>query len=328
MADEVVSTAAVRRLVTAAMGPSVDVSGLERLAGGSKKGVFRLRLSDGASVVLYLWHDSENWWHTVREAESDLFSDASGLALFRQAHAQLAALGVPVPEVLFLDDAGTHLPADLALVEDLDGPSLAELLAADEAAAAPVLERLRDALRRMRSASRPSYGRVGPPSGAVTPDFPTVVLERALRHVGSAAGRDPRVAAAAGRLVDALHERATPVRPRAGHSLVHGELGPDHVRVDGRGRPVLIDIEGLMWADAEWEHAFLELRFGSHYAALRAPDLDEARLRLYRLALSISLVEGPLRLLETGFPDGPAMRRIAEHNLARALRAAGAAGPV
>jgi hypothetical protein len=110
------------------------------------------------------------------------------------------------------------------------------------------------------------------------------------------------------------------VRPRIGYSLVHRELGSDHVRVDRLGRPVLIDIEGLMWADTEWEHAFLELRFGDHYAALRAADLDEARLQLYRLALHISLVEGP-QLLETDFPDADTMRDIAEYNLAQALAA-------
>ncbi|RKN56252.1 aminoglycoside phosphotransferase family protein [Micromonospora costi] len=315
------TVAAVRGLVAAAAGSAVGVSAVERLRGGSKKGVFRLRLTDGTSLVLYLWHDRENWWSTVGEAGADLFSDASGRTLFRQAHEQLTALGVPVPEVLLLGDAGTYLPADVALVQDVRGPSLGDLLGTDPAAAAPALLALREALGRMRAASRPTYGRVGAPSGVETPDFPAVVLARALRHVRSAAGRDARIAAAADRLVDALHARAAPIRSRGGYSLVHGELGPDHVRLDDRGLPVLIDIEGLMWADVEWEHAFLELRFGQHYAALRAVDLDETRLRLYRLALSISLVEGPLRLLETGFPDADAMRRIAEHNLRRALAA-------
>ncbi|WP_406105514.1 phosphotransferase [Micromonospora globbae] len=320
------TSTAVRRLVTAACGPTVTVRAVERLRGGSKKGVVRVRLTGDASVVLYVWHESENWWNTVRETETDPtdpFADASGLALFSRAQEQLAALGVPVPEVLLRDDAGTYLPADVAVVQDVDGPSLDRLLANGAEEAVPVLERLRDALGRMRAATHPTFGRVGAPMTTATPDFPAVVRERALRHVASAAAREPRIAAAADKLVDALRERAAAVRPRDGYSLVHGELGPDHVRVDGRGRPVLVDIEGLMWADVEWEHAFLELRFGARYAVLRAADLDEARMRLYRLALALSLVEGPLRLLETGFPDVDGMRRIAEHNLRRALAAVG-----
>lgn len=89
--------------------------------------------------------------------------------------------------------------------------------------------------------------------------------------------------------------------------------------VDAAGRPVLKDLEGLMWADVEWEHAFLEMRFGEHYPALRVPGLDEERLQLYRLALHLSLVEGRLRLVRTGFPDADFMNGIAEHHLERVL---------
>ncbi|MGV9288266.1 hypothetical protein [Streptomyces sp. NPDC003719] len=40
----------------------------------------------------------------------------------------------------------------------------------------------------------------------------------------------------------------------------------------------MIDIEGLMFFDAEWEHVFLQLRFGDQYPALPRPGLDPARL--------------------------------------------------
>jgi hypothetical protein len=74
-----------------------------------------------------------------------------------------------------------------------------------------------------------------------------------------------------------------------------------------------------MYFDAEWEHVFLSFRFGPHYDGLRAPGLDPDRLRLYRLAMHLNLVAGPLRLLDGDFPHPELMRGIAEHNLARAL---------
>jgi hypothetical protein len=91
------------------------------------------------------------------------------------------------------------------------------------------------------------------------------------------------------------------------------------VLVDRLGQPVLIDIEGLMFFDVEWEHVFLRLRFAEHYRWLHADGLDEQRLAFYMLAMRLSLVAGPLRLLDGDFPDREAMFAIAEHNLAQAL---------
>ncbi|WP_148307829.1 hypothetical protein [Actinoplanes friuliensis] len=85
------------------------------------------------------------------------------------------------------------------------------------------------------------------------------------------------------------------------------------------GEPVLIDIEAAMFYDVEWEHAFLELRFGPHYPALRTVPLDPARLSFYRLVQYLSLVAGPLLLIDGDFPNAQVMRDIAEDNVRRAL---------
>ena len=42
------------------------------------------------------------------------------------------------------------------------------------------------------------------------------------------------------------------------------------------GEPVLVDIEAAMFFDVEWEHAFLELRFGELYPALAAAGISRA----------------------------------------------------
>lgn len=52
---------------------------------------------------------------------------------------------------------------------------------------------------------------------------------------------------------------------REEYGLVHGELGPDHVLVTPAGEAVMIDFEGLAYFDIEWDHAWLQMRFGDTY---------------------------------------------------------------
>jgi hypothetical protein len=95
--------------------------------------------------------------------------------------------------------------------------------------------------------------------------------------------------------------------------------GVYRVRLDGTRTASVIDVEGLMYFDVEWEHVFLQIRFGERYTALARPGLDPRRLDLYMLAMRLSLVAGPLRLLDGDFPDRAFMQRIAEHNAKEAL---------
>jgi Phosphotransferase enzyme family len=288
---------------------------VQRLAGGSKKGVYRLLLDDGETVVGYVWSAAENFWPSGGERTDDVFADATGLDLFRVAHDRLSAAGVRTPRLLWADASRTTYPADVALVEDVRGGTLEDLL--DRSDGRPQLAALRDSLAAMRAATDVRIGKVARPDTSGRAGE-RIVLNRALRQLDEAAARVPRLAAVRTELAGILHEAAA-VAPRTRYGLVHGELGPDHVLLDDAGRPVLVDIEGLTTFDAEWDHAFLEIRFGRHYDALRLPGLDPVRLRLYRLAHHLSLVAGPLRLLDGDFPDRDFMLEIATAHTERVL---------
>ncbi|WP_447008182.1 hypothetical protein ACRAKI_17585 [Saccharothrix isguenensis] len=123
--------------------------------------------------------------------------------------------------------------------------------------------------------------------------FEDVVLRQGLTHLAEAADRVDRLAAVRDRLADLVRARHAAVARRSRFGLVHGRLGPDH--------------------------AFPELRFGAHYRHFANPDLDRARLRLYRLATYLSLVAGPLRLLDDDFPHRAGMPAVVEHDIGRAL---------
>jgi hypothetical protein len=308
----------------AALGGGRRLEVVERVAGGSKKGVYRLVMNDATTAIAYLWDDGENYW-PASEGDDDLtdpFSPGLGLDLFEAAHARLDALGVRVPAIRLVDRDGAHCPADLAIVEDLPGESLEELLAHDRRAAAPVMARLAESLEAMRGYRAPAYGKVAVVDGGGTSRGTScegTVLDRALRDLAEAASRDPRIAGARDRLEERLLGLAAAVRPRVEYAVVHGELGPDHVLVDADGNPVAIDIEGSMYFDVEWEHVFLRIRLHEAYRPLAVDGLDEDRLALYMLAQRLSLTAGPLRLLDGDFPDRAFMQGIAEHNLNEAL---------
>ncbi|GAB3136731.1 phosphotransferase [Micromonospora sonneratiae] len=312
----------VRDLVSDQFGVDRRLSTLDRLSGGSKKGVYRLVLDDSTTAILYVWAAGENHWPPSRTVPDDPFTDASGAELFATNHAVLTAVDVRIPRLLMLDRDGRYLDADVALIEDVGARTLGALLGQDPAAAAAPLSALGDTLRRMHTTRGRRYGRLAAIARGEAPQSrraEDVVVDRALANLDTAATRDIRLADAHDRIARHVRHLRAPVTARETYGLVHGELGPDHVFVTPNGEPVVIDIEGLTYFDVEWEHAWLQLRFGDAYPLLRPVDLDPHRLELYRFAQVLSLIEGPLRIADTDFPDRQWMLDLAERNIAKAL---------
>jgi hypothetical protein len=313
-------------LVTAAFGSDRRIAESRRLPNGSKKGVYRLRLDDGTCAVVYIWDPVEDYWHGVLPDDAadpaDPFSHASGLDLFEAASVRLADLGVRSPALLLADRSRSRYPAEVAIVEDAGGTTLEDLLGREPGAGAASLEVLAESLRRMHAYGAPAFGKVGfvdAGGRSRAASCERTVLDRALAEVDEVAGRDPRAAAGRGALIEMLHSLSARVAPRSRIGLIHGELGPDHVLVGPDGVPVLIDIEGLMYFDVEWEHVFTRMRFERHYDRLRRDDLDEDRMRLYQLAMHIDLVAGPLRIAESDHPQRQWFRDLADFHLRQAL---------
>jgi len=325
MAPEQVTREDLAAATRAALGSKRTVENVMRLAGGTTKGVYRLAVDDGTSVIAYLWEAAENYWPLApNEGDAaDPFSPSSGIDPFATAHRRLASLGLRVPQIYLLDRDRAYYRADIAIVEDFPGEDLLALWQRDPAAAEPTLARLRESLETMRGCRGRAPGKVSFIDAGGTPRWPTseaAVLALGLRCVAEAAERDRRIADHRERLNDRLQELAAAVRPRAEFSVVHGELGLDHVLVDREGRPVIIDIEDLKYFDVEWEHVHMQVRLGRDWAAtVGRADLDQDRLALYMLAQRLFLVAGPMRLLEGDFPDRAFMQEIIEHNLNQAL---------
>ncbi|MDB5540870.1 MAG: hypothetical protein JWQ89_2597, partial [Devosia sp.] len=273
---------------------------------------------------------AENYWTDNSTDPRDPFAEASGLDLLEAATLALTAAGARVPALLLVDRGKSTYPADIAIVDDLRGGTLEAMIAGDAGAAEQPLRAVGAMLNGMARHTSPRLGKVAAVAAGVAPQdrrAEQIVLELGLGHLAIVAGKVPELGQARERIEDALRERHAQVRPRDWYSLIHGELGADHVMIDGEGRPVIIDVEGVMFFDAEWEHGFTRMRFGNSYEALGIEvELDPARLALYELARSLSLVEGPLRILETDFPHRDLMRSIVTTHTGKVLRLCGAAG--
>lgn len=299
----------VNDVVRAGLGRPGRVVDVTVLRGGSRKTVYRVGFADDSTAVLYLWDPAQ--------PEPGPFGEPSGLDLFETAHESLEALDIPTPGILFTDRSRLRHPGDLALVQDVAGGTLDALLDIDPARARATLTELHRALDVMHSWRGRRPGRLAELEHGSPEDDHTceqLVYDRALTHLAVAVERVPRIAAVADDLHTALRELVAAVRPRAHYGLIHGALGPDHVLVDDHGKPYLIDIEGLMYFDVEWEHVSLRARFHEHYAALRKTGLDPARMRFYALAMHLALVAAPLRRA-----DNEPLLHIAEHNVVQTL---------
>lgn len=326
-------------LVQRALGPATQVTGVDRLRGGTKKGVYRVHLEQAPqkSVIIYSWADDENFWPDAASKDDgvvagtaaahdprDPFAPASGYARYLAAQQTLEGLGIRACRVYLADDTRQQYPADVAVVEDLPGGNLEALYDTDPALAEAATKDLAHALKLMHTHRAPTYGtleQVAHHSEVLGTSCEQVILDRALADLDEGARRDPRLGVAKTRLREHLLDLRGRIRPRQEHALIHGELGPDHVLVTpDPPKAVLIDIEGLLFFDVEWEHVFLELRFHEHYRLLAEnTHLDQQRLDLYRLGIRLALVAGPLRLLDGDFPDRAFMQQIVEGNLQAAL---------
>ncbi|WP_297423863.1 hypothetical protein [Clostridium sp.] len=104
-------------------------------------------------------------------------------------------------------------------------------------------------------------------------------------------------------LINKIRELYDNVKPRNDYTFIHGELGPNHVFVDENLHTYLIDIESAMFFDAEYEHSFLQFRFGECYKYFNEDNLDLDRLKFYKMHLHISCLSGALELKEKSYPD-------------------------
>jgi hypothetical protein len=161
--DQIAEIEDVSGLVQRALNRTCLVTGVDRLRGGTKKGVYRIHLDDAdrldqPSVVVHSWADAENFWPAAEHDLRDPFTPETGYQRFIDAQRTLESIGVRTPRVLWSDKTHTRYPADVAVVEDLTGGTLEALYDSDPAHAEVVTRDLARNLSLMRAHRADTYG--------------------------------------------------------------------------------------------------------------------------------------------------------------------------
>ncbi|MCQ6561381.1 phosphotransferase family protein [Paenibacillus mendelii] len=301
------------------LGTGYTVTNVARMHGGAQKVIYKIDCSNGFSCVLYVWDLTMNYF------QEEIANEASGErsyggSLFEQNNKYLTQRGIRTPALYHLNRDRDRYPFDYALVEYVEGPKAeAYFEHADRRVQNTVFQRLGDMLARMHADERQVHGELDQ-CGLDTRACHLRQLENAKVQLAYAAQHMDSMRANQSKLLDKLVELESRIEPRRRYGFIHGELGPDHVLVNDKLEPYLIDIEGAAFFDIEHEHSFLEFRFGDYYRYLKNDTLDPNRMLFYRYHHHLSLVSGGLKLLHRGFPDQQFAKDLAEGHARSALR--------
>lgn len=182
-----------------------------------------------------------------------------------------------------------------------------------------MFQRIGDMLADMHANERLTHGKANQ-SGINTEKCHHLQIKNAKRDLDYAYQHIDSIRASHSNLLDTLYELESKIEPRSRYGFIHGELGPDHVLINDKLEPYLIDIEGAEFFDIEHEHSFLQFRFGDYYRYLKNDTLDPNRMLFYRFHHHISLTSGGLRLLHRGFPNQQFAKDLTDHHSRCALR--------
>lgn len=297
---------------------------IEQIHGGAQKVVYKLRGTNSETYILYVWDPSKNYVLMSRQVTETGYEEAElsyGAERFAYNTAFLEQLGVRVPHIFYLDRTQTHYPFDFAIVEDVGSCDLSHYIQTHPEKKQVVLEDLNLMLKKMHETTSDHYGQLFHAGQLMnqTQTCEHLILNESLKDLDELSKRDPGISQNKNKLIHVLYNLYNPIHPRQKYGVIHHELGPDHIRVTDSGEPVLIDIEGAKHFDIEYEHAFLEFRFGENYSYIKNDHLDPDRLLFYKLHLHISCSIGPLKIIENGFPQAEVMKEIADYNIKATL---------
>jgi hypothetical protein len=248
-------------------GTSYEVVNVSKMHGGAQKVVYKVDCSNGFSCILYVWDLTMN--HFKEEIENgDIHTRSYGGNLFELNNKYLIQQGIKTPIIYDLNRDRNRYPYDYALVEYVDGEKAEYYFHhSDSSIKDKIFQRIRNMLMDMHANERNIYGKANQSemNSEKCHHFQMrsakLDLVYSCQHIASMRANHSK-------LLDKLYELESKIEARNRYVFIHGELGPDHILINEKFEPYLIDIEGAEFFDIEHEHSFLQIRFGDYYPYL------------------------------------------------------------
>jgi len=287
-----------------------------RIYGGARKVTYKVECDQNFCYILYVWDNSMNYFN--KDRNDNIIFESNGSDLIELNNKFLIQNGIRTPKIYYIDRSKKDYLFDFALVEYISGGEIEKYFGADEDTQSKIFTDLDKNIKKLHSIKNKFYGNL-----KVQKSYDgrgeKLLLNKTLEDIQYSSKFHEGVFSNKIMLIQKIQELYNNIKPRNDYAFVHGELGPNHVFVDEHFNTYLIDIESAMFFDIEYEHSFLELRFGEFYKYLTVNNLDLDRLRFYKLHLHFSCLSGALQLKQKGYQDMEDVNGMIEHNSKKVL---------
>ncbi|WP_427181608.1 phosphotransferase [Paenibacillus sp. TC-CSREp1] len=308
----------LQEYVHAVFGHDYHAAEQTRIQGGAQKVIYKVNFTNGFSCLLYIWDISSNYFHDELLKEST-FQNSYGSSLFSMNTVFLRNHGIRTPALYDMRNGRNGFDFDFALVEYVEGqPAESYFQHHDTPDKHALFQEIGSMISTMHAIEREHYGKADDDKMKEIPCF-KLKQDDAINALCYASKHIAMIKENHDLLLHKLAQLESRIQPRTRHHFIHDELGPNHIIIDHKMQPYLIDIEGAGFFDLEHEHSFLKLRFGEYYRYFEQENLDSARLSFYRLCHHLSLTSGGLKLLHRQFPDRQFARKLAAYHARQAI---------
>ena len=287
-----------------------QINSFTRILGGAQKGVYKVECSEQFLCVLYIWDESLSYFKNLHTKES--FTSNSAY-LFKKNYDLLTSYNIRVPKIYHIDLSKINFSFEYALVEYIEGGELEPLMYTSQRDINLIMEDLRENLRKLHMIKST---RVGDLKYTMEENYSCNAyikqsLDNALMYLFQ--NYEPMTKLKK-ELRDVSNRLYAKVEERQEYSLIHFELGPNHVMVDKQGKTYLIDFEGMKYFDLEYEYSFLKLRYGKYYSKLKSMPIDDHRMKYYLLYHHIMAIEGAHQLMAQNYYDLEQLKGMIKYN--------------